>query len=149
MKRPRVVLDTNVLISALLFGGAPRQVLELVLAGSVDCSLSPAILDELREVLQRPKFGFTSRQAAAIVEELYSLCEVITSTLRVSVVRADPDDDRVIECALQAKAGVIISGDAHLLAIGRYRGTRILSPAAFLRTLASSRTSRRARTRRA
>ena len=132
MKRLHVVLDTNVLISALLFGGAPRAILEMIIAGSVGCSLSSAILDEFRDVLQRPKFGFSSQQALAIVEELCSLCEIVSPSLKVSVVKADPDDDRVIECALEAKAGIIVSGDAHLLELKTHKGIRIMSPGDFL-----------------
>jgi putative PIN family toxin of toxin-antitoxin system len=146
MKRLRVVLDTNVLISALLFDGPPRQILRMIIAGSIDCSLSPAILDELRDVLQRPKFGFSSRQAAAVVEELCSFCEIVDPVIRISVVKADPDDDRVIECAVQAKASVIVSGDAHLLGLGTHKGTRILSPADFLSTVVGGRITRRRRT---
>jgi len=63
MKRDRVVLDANVLISAVLFNGPPRAILELVIGGSVHCSLSLAILDELRDVLERPKFRFSPEQA--------------------------------------------------------------------------------------
>ena len=132
MKRLHVVLDTNVLISALLFGGAPREILEMIIAGSIDCSLSTAILDELRDVLQRPKFGFSCRQAAAVVEELCSVCEVVNPSMRIGVVKGDPDDDRILECALEAKAGIIVSGDSHLLELRTYRGIRILGPADFL-----------------
>ncbi|OHB80557.1 MAG: putative toxin-antitoxin system toxin component, PIN family [Planctomycetes bacterium RBG_16_55_9] len=73
MKRPHIVLDTNVLISALLFGGPPREILERIVAGAVDCSLSPSILDELKDVLQRPKFGFSFQQVMAVVEELSAI----------------------------------------------------------------------------
>jgi len=149
MKRPRIVLDTNVLISSLLFGGAPREILEMIIAGSIDCSLSTAILDELRDVLQRPKFGFSSQQALAIVEELCSLCEIVSPSLKIRVVKADPDDDRVIECALEAKAGIIVSGDAHLLELGTHKGIRILSPRDFLGSAGKSgRITRGRRTRR-
>ena len=132
MKRPHIVLDTNVLISAILFGGDPQKILEMVIAGSVECALSLVILDELRDVLQRPKFGFSSKQALAIVEELCGLCEIVRPSVKISVVKADPDDDRVIECALEAKATLIVSGDAHLLDLDRFKGIRIVSPSGFL-----------------
>jgi putative PIN family toxin of toxin-antitoxin system len=135
MKRPHVVLDTNVLISALLFGGPPRETLERIVAGAVDCSLSLPILDELRDVLQRPKFGFSSQQAMAVVEELSTLCAIVSPSERISVIRPDPDDDRVLECALEAQADTIVSGDAHLLELGKYRGIHILNPSEFLRTM--------------
>ena len=135
MRRPHVVLDTNVLISALLFAGPPRAILEMILAGAIDCSLSLPILDELRDVLHRPKFGLSSEQAMAVVEELSALCAVVGPSEQVSAVRADPDDDRILECALEARADIIVSGDAHLLELGRHEGIRILSPSEFLRMM--------------
>ena len=135
MKRPHIVLDTNVLISALLFGGPPREILNMIVAGAVDCSLSPPILDELKDVLQRPKFGFSSQQAMAVVEELSALCTIVGPFERISVISADPDDDRILECALEARADIIVSGDAHLLELGRHEGIRILSPSEFLRMM--------------
>jgi len=83
MKRQRIVLDTNVLISAVLFGGPPRDVLELVISGAVDCFLSLPILDETREVLRRPKFGFSPEQSFLLLEELHAVCDVINPTARV------------------------------------------------------------------
>jgi putative PIN family toxin of toxin-antitoxin system len=135
MKRPHVVLDTNVLISAMLFGGPPREILEMIVAGAVDCSLSLPILDELTEVLQRPKFGFSSQQAMIVVEEFSALCSIVSPSERICVISADPDDDRILECALEAQADIIVSGDAHLLGLGRHKGIRILSPSEFLRMM--------------
>ena len=132
MRRPHVVLDTNVLISALLFAGPPRAILEMILAGAIDCSLSLPILDELRDVLHRPKFGLSSEQAMAVVEELSALCAVVGPSEQVSAVRADPDDDRILECALETRASIIVSGDAHLLDLGEYKGIHIMNPSGFL-----------------
>jgi putative PIN family toxin of toxin-antitoxin system len=148
MRRPRIVLDTNVLISALLFGGAPREVLEMVIVGLVDCVLSLPILDELRDVLQRPKFGFSPQQAAGIVEELSALSEIINPPAKLRVINVDPDDNRVLECAVEARASVIVSGDAHLLELVEYEDIRILSPSEFLRTIAPQIIKRRRRRRR-
>jgi putative PIN family toxin of toxin-antitoxin system len=133
MKRPHVVLDANVLISAFLFGGAPREIVDLIVAGAVECSLSPAILDEVRGVLERPKFNLSPRQAMSIVEELSALCEIVNPSTRIHRIIADPDDDHVLECAVEARADAVVSGDAHLLGLARYRGILILSPSDFLR----------------
>ncbi len=135
MKRPRLVLDTNVLISALVFGGVPREILYLIIAGEVDCFISIPILEELHAVLQRPKFGLSAEQAQSIIEELSDLCDIVAPSVSVRAVKEDPDDDRILECALQAKADVIVSGDTHLLALATYGGTRILNPADFLRQM--------------
>ncbi len=132
MKRPHIVLDTNVLISALLFGGLPAEILDVIVARVVQCSLSPSILDELKDVLQRPKFGFSSQQAIAIVEELSTLCTIVSPSERINIVTADPDDNRILECALEARAEIVVSGDAHLLELAVHEGIRILNPSEFL-----------------
>ena len=133
MNRHRIVLDTNVLISALLFGGKPRRVLDLVISGSADCTLSTVILDELKDVLQRPKFGFPADVCFHIIEELHGACDIISPSVSVEVIRSDPDDDRILECAKEAQADFIVSGDPHLLDLGTFEKTRILSPADYLK----------------
>jgi len=133
MKRDRIVLDANVLISAILFNGPPRAVLELVIGGSVKCSLSLAILDELRNVLERPKFKFSPEQAFQVIEELHAVCDIVNPTIQVNIVTADPKDNMILECALESKAYSIVSGDQHLLAIVAFRGIQILSPSDYLK----------------
>lgn len=125
----RVVLDSNVIISGFLFGGRPARLLEYALVGRIACFTSLPILDEVREVLQRPKFGLSPDQALTLVEELHGLCEIVTPRRRVHAVTADPDDNAVLECALAADAAVIVSGDAHLPSLEPWGRVRILSPA--------------------
>jgi uncharacterized protein len=131
----RVVLDSNVVISGFLFGGLPARILGHAAKGSVQCFMSLPILDEIRDVLQRPKFGLSSEQALAIVGELHDLCRIVTPTTRVRVVAADPDDDMVLECAVAAEVNLIVSGDSHLLAMQQWNGIRILSPAEFIQQI--------------
>ena len=133
MNRHRIVLDTNVLISAILFGGKPRRILDLVISGSVDCTLSIAILDELRGVLERPKFGFPPNVCLHIIEELHGICDIISPSVSVDVIRSDPDDNRISECAVEAHVHFIVSGDPHLLDLGKFEKIRILSPANYLK----------------
>ncbi len=125
----RIVLDSNVVISAFLFGGLPARLVQLALAGAVQCFTSVALLDEIRDVLQRPKFGLSPEQALAFVEEFHSLCHVVTPNERVRAVPADPDDNAVLEWAVEAGASLIVSGDSHLLRLRQWRDIRILSPA--------------------
>ena len=133
MNRHRIVLDTNVLISAILFGGKPRQVLDLVISGLTDCSLSIAILNELKDVLQRPKFGFSPDACFHVVEELHGVCEIISPSISLDVIRSDPDDNHVLEFAVEARAHFIVSGDPHLLDLGKFAKISILSPAEYLK----------------
>ena len=129
MNTLRIVLDSNVIISGFLFGGPPARLLEHALDNSMLCFTSQPILDEVREVLQRPKFGLSSDQALSLIEELHDLCEVVTPKRRVRAITEDPDDNVILECASEAGAEVIVSGDAHLLDLGRWEGIHILSPA--------------------
>ncbi len=138
MKRHRVVLDTNVLVSAILFGGPPRNVLDLAISGTIHCSLSPPILDELRDVLCRAKFGFSLEQSLRVIEELHAACDVVDPGDRVRVLTSDPDDNMILECAVSANAAFIVSGDRHLLDLGQYKGIVIVNPAEYLRTVSST-----------
>ena len=133
MNRQRIVLDTNVLISAFLFGGKPQRVLGLVISGLVDCTLSTVILDELKDVLQRPKFGFSAEVCFHIIEELHGACDIISPSVSVDVIRSDPDDNRILECAKESQADFIVSGDPHLLDLGKFERIRIVTPADYLK----------------
>lgn len=124
-----LVLDTNVLISAVLFGGTPEAIVNLCRSGKTQLVTSDAILVELSGVLRR-KFGMEGRQVVAIVEELRSFAMVVVPATTLNVIEVDPDDNRVLECAVEARADFIVSGDTrHLLPLGEYDGISIVSPA--------------------
>lgn len=129
----RIVLDSNVIISGILFGGHPGRILEYILDGSVQCFTSLPILDEIREVLQRPKFGFSPDQALTLIGELHELCHIVVPKVKITAIAADPDDNMILECASTAQADVIISGDTHLLGLTQWEGIQILPPADFVR----------------
>ena len=133
MNSLRVVLDSNVYISAFLFGGKPAGVVRLALRGSILVYTSIPILDEVCDVLRRPKFGLSSSQAFTLIEEIHSLCRIVSSEGPVMAVKEDPDDNKILECALAAGAEVIVSGDSHLLHLKQWRGIKILTPAELLR----------------
>lgn len=131
----RVVLDSNVIISGFLFGGPPARLIEQIVNGTIHGFTSLPILDEVRDVLQRPKFGLSPEQAFRLVEELYRSCTLVKPSRRIRAMSADPDDDMILECASEANANLIISGDSHLLDLGCWEHTRILSPANALREI--------------
>lgn len=135
MSTPRIVLDSNVVISAFPFGGVPARLLELALDGFIECFTSLQIMDEIRDVLMRPKFGLSSDQALILIEELYDLCQVVSPEERVLAVVDDPDDNIILECASTADADFIVSGDSHLLHLRQWRDIHILSPSDFLKTM--------------
>lgn len=116
------------IISGFLFGGPPARLIEQIVNGSINGFTSLPILDEVREVLQRPKFGLSPEQAFCFVEELCTACALVKPGRRVRAITADPDDDMILECASEAGADLIVSGDAHLLDLGCWEHIRIVSP---------------------
>ena len=129
----RLVLDTNVVFSALLWRGKPYQLLD-ALRRRPDVYLfsSPALLEELADVLARPLAAKRLALIGTTVNEVLALyrtvVEVVEPALAPRVVR-DADDDRVIAAALAAHAAFIVSGDDDLLSIGSYQGIRIINAA--------------------
>ena len=129
----RAVLDTNVLLSALLWRGAPHELLEQIRAGTLILISSPALLAELSNVLGRAKFDVilarsdTSRERA--LNEVRQLAEVIAPPPLPQPVCRDPDDDAVLALALAAQADCIISGDGDLLSIRHFEEIPIIDPA--------------------
>lgn len=128
----KIVLDTNVLISAIVFGGKPRKILEAVLRGEISLFFSEDILDELKAVLQRSKFGFPPGVIRTILSELHTIGTIVTPSKRIFEIQEDPDDNRIIECAVEGSAGYIVSGDTHLLNLRLYQNIRIVSPEVYL-----------------
>jgi uncharacterized protein len=126
-----LVLDTNTVISGLLWRGAPRQIFDLARSGSISLFTCPELLAELEDVLGRKKFMARLNMAQVTVDELVYGYAALATTIRVEkivpVIKADPDDDIVLACAVAAKAEIIASGDGHLLDLKEYKGTRILT----------------------
>ena len=129
----RVVLDTNVLVSALLFGASVpgRAFVRVLDRGTI--LISRSFVRELDDVLRREKFDqYLSREERdRFLESLIRESELIEITESVQACR-DPEDDRILELAVNGHAGFIITGDADLLALNPFRGVRIVAPAEFL-----------------
>ncbi|NET27959.1 putative toxin-antitoxin system toxin component, PIN family [Okeania sp. SIO1I7] len=117
----RIILDTNTVISGLFWRGKPFEVLELVRSGKVEVYTSEAMLEELLDVLQRPKFSgrlaLLESSPQEVVNSWISWVEVVEVAEVEKVVISDPDDDQIIACAKLANADFIISGDTDLLNI--------------------------------
>ena len=129
----RVVLDTNVLVSAFLFTGVSSELVPLWQRSAITVLLSRTILEEYLRVLSYPKFQLSEAEIKSLIEEeLLPYVEVVNPRRRLRVVERDPSDNKFLECAITGKARVIISGDNDLLSIGRYRSVSIQSPAQFL-----------------
>jgi putative PIN family toxin of toxin-antitoxin system len=131
----RVVLDTNILISAFIFpGGPPEAVYRAVLDGRVELVTSPSLLAELGRVLV-DKFGWEPQLGAEAVDQVARVAIVVRPKQGVEVILEDPDDDRVLEAAATGEAVVIVSGDRHLLRLRSWNGVRIERATAFLKRI--------------
>lgn len=139
----RIVVDTNVVLSALLWRGTPHRLREAIrLQPSARLFTSAVLLAELSDVLGRP---MASQRLALIGQSLrdvladYTLAaDVVLPLATPAVIAADPDDDHVIAAAIAADADLIVSGDRHLLGLGVYQGIRIVAPAEAIRRLATA-----------
>ena len=127
----RVVADTNIYISALMFGGLPGLLLDLGITQAFTLVISAALLDELDEKL-RVKFEVPPEDAAAIRSKLESVAHLVEPEVVLDVVTDDPDDNRVLECAVFGLADYIVSGDRHLLRLKAHEGIPILTAREFL-----------------
>ena len=129
----RVVIDTNVVISALLFGGIPGKLITLWKNKRIKPLVSREIIDEYLKVLAYPKFKLSEQEINYLLyREILPFFEVISVKQRPVIIKADPSDDKFIRCAQWGKAKVIISVDQHLLSLTSYKGLKILSPSEFL-----------------
>ncbi len=132
-RKLRVVIDTNVFISGLNFGGKPGEVLDLLIKEEMEVLVSPFILSELGSIL-REKFGWADEQVTRVLSLIEAKAIEVQPEQRISVIKEKDADNRILECAVAGEADYIISGDKrHILPLKKYSGIRILSPDAFLR----------------
>jgi len=131
-----LVLDTNVIISALLSpDGPPAEIIKLWEADRIEVATSLVLLAELERVLEYPRVRehFEDPSSVTVLLKRFRVVATLVETgPDLDVIERDPSDNRFLECAVAANASYIISGDDHLLAIGEYRGIVILKPADFL-----------------
>jgi putative PIN family toxin of toxin-antitoxin system len=129
----RIVIDTNVLISAIFWTGKPKQLLNHARRQKITFVTSYQLLDELRQILirQDKPFHLQDNEADRVVEALRGFAEVVESHSEITVCH-DEMDNRVIACAIDGKAEYIITGDLHLLGLGSYKSVKIMTVADFL-----------------
>ena len=134
-EKPKIVLDSNVFISALVFGGKPREILDLAVKGLIEIAISDDILEEIKGVLEGKKFQFPARVTHALIREIEDLADIVEPKGRIEAVLDDPQDNRVLECAVASGANGIVSGGSHLLALRTFGKIKIMNPDEFLRAL--------------
>jgi len=126
-----VTLDSNIYVAALQFGGISSRLLGMARAGAIRIDISEAILAETTGVL-RDKFGWDGYRLHFTKPELRKLARVVTPTHTLNVAD-DPDDNRILECAAEARSDFIVTADKDLLRLGSYAGIQIIRVVDFLR----------------
>lgn len=129
----KVVLDTNILISAISFGGKPKEVLDLVLEEKITASTSPILMAEFREVY-RKKFPLLEEDFELTIKNIEDIFETTQPKETLDILK-DEDDNRVLEAAVEGQCQYIITGDKDLLDLKSFQGIKILTPDQFLKIL--------------
>lgn len=127
----RATADSNIYISALNFGGPPDDFINLARSGAIHLTISDDIIDEVTRVL-RDKFGWSNEALSLFRERVADFTEKVTPTERLDVIKEDPADDRILECAVAGKSEYLVTRDKHLLKLGTFRGTKMTLVADFL-----------------
>lgn len=124
----KVVLDTNILLSSTLWNNSEAQkLLFKLIRKNVQIYSSVEILSEYQEVLKRD-FDYSDKEISYIMEKIFTFTTLIIPKKRIDVVKDDPDDNKIIECAIESSSKNIITYDKHLLNIGEYEGIKIIKP---------------------
>ncbi len=133
----RVVLDTNVLVSAIGFEGRTRRVWELVESGRCRMFVSSFILVELTRNLES-KAGLSLEQCVVVEKRILQLAELVAPVVRLDVVKRNDADNRILECAVAARAHYLVTGNMKdLRPLGAFRGIEIISPREFITLMAA------------
>ncbi len=132
----RITVDTNVLISATFWYGASYRIIKQIEEGKIVLILSPQIINEFAEVLEyeeiQEKIIHKNLEMRMTVAKIKELAIIAYPSEKIEVVKEDPDDNEIIECAIEGKVNYIISQDKHLLNLKSYRGIPIITPEEFL-----------------
>jgi putative PIN family toxin of toxin-antitoxin system len=134
-KKPRVVIDTNVFVSGLNFAGKPGEILELFIKGDIEVFISPFILSEIERIF-RERFKWGEGNIHRVLNRIKRQTILVHPKNKVSVIKENDADNRILECAIEGRVQYLISGDRkHLLPLKEYQRIKILSPAEFLKLL--------------
>src|SRR3989338_1171055 len=136
MGKKIVVADTNTIVSAFGWKGKPRKIIGLAAAGKIALYISPQTFDEFCRVIEYQKFGFSAEKKEKLRSFLLRICERTQPTRKLEIVKDDPKDNIIIECADSCGADYIVTGDKHLLKIGKLGRAKIITAAKMLGEMA-------------
>lgn len=129
----KIVLDTNIILSALVFAGSkPAAIVQMVRDGKVDLAISRFILSEINKNLM-VKFDYSEILCDKLIGEILKFAEIVESRQKITIIKAKKSDNLILECAVAADAGYLVTGDKkHILPLKKIGKTKIVSAAEFL-----------------
>ena len=130
----RIVIDTNIVASAIFFGGRPRELLELLLQHELSAFITQEIIEEYQGTIEYLQNEYPSKRITVPLTQIIAACNMIETTSEVKVCR-DPDDDKFFACALDSRSLYIVSGDKDLLAVKQYKDVQVVTVAQFFRDI--------------
>lgn len=133
----RLVADTNILVSAVFWDGNESKIIELAEEGELKLLTSIPILNELKEVLAYEKFQLSEETINERIEYYLVLADTVPSKSSVEVIQEDPEDNKVLACAIQGDADYVVSGDEHLLNLKEFKEVKIVTASRLLEILGS------------
>ena len=126
----KIVIDTNVVVSALFFGGKPQKLLHFAITGAFEVVVSKEIIKEYNELVERISDKYSGKKENFSINEFLSKCFLVRPSRKVDICR-DRDDNKFLECAAEAKCLYVVSGDSDLLALKRFEDIEIVTVAEF------------------
>lgn len=132
MGKKKIILDTNILISALGWEGNPKSIFNKVIDGEFELILSYKQLNEMLRVLNYPKFKFTDEQKDRFLLVLLEISTLVETKHKVDIIKEDPDDNLILEPSNEMEIDYIISGNDHLLKLKEFKNTKIVTAKEFL-----------------
>ncbi|MBO4440086.1 MAG: putative toxin-antitoxin system toxin component, PIN family [Spirochaetaceae bacterium] len=130
----KIVLDTNVIISAIFFGGLPEQIIKCLFDGKFSVFASPQIVQEYLETYTAIHKKYADKGNSAVLQKIIEKSTIIEPKHKISICR-DSDDDKFISCALEGKCLYIVSGDNDLLSLGKIENVEIITVSDFLKKI--------------
>ena len=127
----RIVLDTNIYISAAIIGRVCEEILKICRFGNLEVFISKDIIIEIETKLKN-KFFWNEQQIRIFIENILEFCHMIEVSEKIIYLEDDPDDDKILECAVASECSYIVSGDKHLTRLKSFRNIKILNPAELL-----------------
>lgn len=135
----KITVDTNILISAIFWRGKPNKIITLCFEGALELVISRAILNELERILVREKkFDLTHNNVFTFLDIILDHSILVEPIKKLDVVKKDPSDNKILECAIAGNVNYIISGDSHLLELKEYESIKIVTAAEFLTIFSKS-----------